>query len=101
MAARLTDVKIRPAKTGRMYQPIWNTIKKARFNTEVPIKVHKSMEKTLIQAVRKEKAAECAIMRKIGEPTYGSLSNRTVTDPSSPDTHIIIYFKLDWNEKLI
>lgn len=100
MSVRLTDPKLRP-RTVRMYQPIWNTIKKARFNTEVPIKVHKSMEKTLIQAVRKEKAAECGVMRKIGEPTYGPLLNRTVVDPEHPNTHIIIYFKLSFNEKLI
>lgn len=84
----------------RMYQPIWNTIKQARFNTEVPIRVHKSMERTLIQAVRKEKALECGVMRKIGEPTYGPLLNRTVTDPKSSE-FIIIYFKLSFNEKLI
>lgn len=84
----------------RKYQPIWNTIKFARFNTEVPIQIHKNMERTLIQAVRKEKAMDNAVLRRIGSPSYGNLSSRTVTHRTKPD-FVIVYFKIAWNEHLI
>jgi len=84
----------------RKYQPIWDSIKKARFNTEVPIRIHKNMEQTLIQAVRKEKAMDNAVLRRIGSPSYGNLSNRTVSDRTNPD-FVIVYFKIAFNEHLI
>lgn len=40
-----------------------------------------------------------APMRAIGERTEGPLDHRVTACPKAPDSHVIIYFKLRYNEK--
>lgn len=64
------------------------------------MRIHASQQKRLIQAVRKEKTNDVAIRRKVGMPTEGPLSHRVVVDPKDP-AFVVIYFKIQFNEKLI
>ena len=82
----------------RAYEPIWLAIKKAPFGTEVEVRVHKTMERTVILCVRKEKTMAVAPMRSIGERTEGPLDHRVTVCPKNAD-FVIIHFKLRYNEK--
>lgn len=81
----------------RKYQPIWESIKAVDPGTEVAVKVHGTAEKTLRQAVLKEKSRETAIRKKLQMPRAGKLEIRVQTDGVNPNGYVIVYFKLDWD----
>lgn len=82
----------------RQYERIWLAIKKVDTGTEVPIRVHATAKRRLIQAVKLEKTKEVATKKKIGMLRQGPLAIRVTTDSIKNDaSFVIIYFKLHWD----
>lgn len=84
-----------------MYEPLWLKIKNAETDKEVPVRIHHTSVKTLIQAVRKERSMDAGQMRKIGEPAEGPLDVRVDKDTKLDPEFRTVYFKNRYNERNI
>lgn len=80
----------------RQYQRIWLAIKQAPTETVVPVRVHSSAERRVIQAVKLEKTKETAVKKTIGMPRAGRMKIAVAVCPRDPD-FVIINFSLMWD----
>lgn len=84
------------ARRLREYEPIWNTIKSRPAGEVTAVRIHKNAVKTLIQAVRKEKAYENALRVQLGMTSDGKLDAAVSVDKTDPNFHIV-KFTLQWS----
>ena len=80
----------------RQYQSIWLAIKNAPTGTVIPVRVHASAKKRLIQAVKLEKTKETAVKKTIGMPRAGRM--KVAVEVCPRDAYfVIISFSLTWD----
>lgn len=80
----------------REYEPIWLAIKEKPAGESVVLRVHHSAVATLIQAVRKEKAMENGMRKKLDMPYDGRLQVVSKADPHDKNFSIV-KFTLKWS----
>ena len=80
----------------RQYQSIWEAIKKAPVGKEVPVKCHGTANKTVRQAVLKEKSRETASRKQLGMRFAGKLEIREEV-AGAPNGYVILFFRLQWD----
>lgn len=80
----------------RMYQKIWDAIKASKVGDQTSVRIHRTAEARLIQAVKKEKTIETAQKKKLGMPFAGPLAIEVIADKNSEE-HVIINFSLEWD----
>ena len=83
----------------RMYSSIWKGIKNLPVGTPLQVRVPPAIAKRVIQAVKKEKTREVAVMRKLGERTPGPLIIKQAAEVKAGKTtnFIILEFSLSFD----
>lgn len=84
----------------RMYSGIWEGIKNLPVGTPLQVRVPPAIAKRVIQAVKKEKTREVAVMRKLGERTPGPLVVKQVPERGNSGKltgFIILEFSLSFD----
>lgn len=80
----------------RQYESIWLAIKEVETGVEVPVRVHSSARKRLIQAVKLEKTKEVAGKRQVGMPCAGRMKISWAACEKDA-AFVIIKFSLMWD----
>jgi hypothetical protein len=83
----------------RMYESIWQAIKKLEDGKELPVRIHNSAKARLIQAVKLEKTKDVSGKRKVGILTQGPLVIRSTVDTTAAASKdfSVVYFSLKWD----
>lgn len=82
----------------RQYERIWLEIKELPVKKELPVRIHATATRRLIQAVKLEKTKDVAVKKKLELPRPGRMKIRVAPDTVKKDSSfVIVYFSLEWD----